>query len=110
MSETKERTCAERIQENLNYLREELKTLYEREDEGAFEELCEMAYGVETHYETVVTLSGGGPADYLEITHDGRDVFTVTYRFSDWFDTATVSVDRSDENIWAYAQHIIEGI
>jgi hypothetical protein len=109
MQETKERTCAERIEENLTNLRDELNALNGRDDDGALDELAEMPLHIETHYETTVTLSWGGPADYLHIVHNGEDVLKVTYRFSDWYDTATVEVDESDETLWAYAQHIIEG-
>jgi hypothetical protein len=109
MQETKQRTCAERIDENLNSLRADLDALNARDDDGALDELAEMALCIENMQETTVTLSWGGPADYLHIIHNGDEVLKVTYRFSDWFDTAIVEVDESDETIWAYAQHIIEG-
>jgi hypothetical protein len=109
MQETKERTCAERIEENLNALRAELDALNAREDDRAGDELADMSLHIETHYETTVTLSWGGPADYLHIVHNGEEVLKVTYRFSDWFDTAIIEVGEEDETIWGYAQHIIEG-
>jgi hypothetical protein len=67
------------------------------------------ALSVDTFTLTSVCLSYGGPSSYLEIKHKGSDIVSVTYRFSDWFDTATVPVFDS-EPAYEYARSIVEGL
>jgi hypothetical protein len=67
----------------------------------------ELALSVEHKHLTIITLSYGGPSDYLEVTHDGEGTIEkVIYRFSDWFDTSTVVVPE-DSPLWGYAQMFI---
>ena len=115
--DTKEKTCEERISSQLERLNESLEDIFSRYDgeddetrEGAFEELAEYPLCIEDpRIVTTVTLSWGGPADYLEITHDkDGDIYEVLYRFSDWFDTATREVEK-DSPAWRYAEWILEG-
>ena len=96
MDTTKEATCSDRIAESLADAEDSLKSIFELIDDGRNEEteqgydlLYEYALGMDTRQETVITLSWGGPASYLEVTHRGAEIYTITYRFSDWFDTAT---------------------
>jgi len=111
---TKEATCAERISSQLASEEEALKEIYTRLDSGddsdleeAQDELNEYALGIAEHQETVITLSWGGPASYLEVCHRGTDIYRITYRFSDWFDTATEQVTDEDSALYRYAQEII---
>lgn len=67
------------------------------------------ALSIDTVQLTTVCLSYGGPADYLEIKHDGARIESVTYRYSDWFDTATRDVPE-DSPLYDYARYIVEGI
>jgi len=115
MNATKEATCSERIAAALASEEENLKEIYEAIDsndgsmeahEEAYNSLHEYALGMSTHQETVITLSWGGPASYLEVTHEGSDIIAVTYRFSDWFDTATQQLEE-DSALYRYAQELI---
>lgn len=122
--ETKEKTCAERVWENMQERESELNQIYavisgetptpEDSEESetqridnAYDELNNFALGVDTVQFTTVCLSWGGPADYLEIKHNGAEIDSIIYRFSDWFDTATRQVERGTA-LWSYAQEIID--
>ena len=111
---TKEATCAERIASQLASEEENLKAIYEVLDgtndgaelDEAQEELYNYALGTNTRQETVITLSWGGPASYIEVSHDGAEIISATYRFSDWFDTATQELDE-ESPLYRYAQELI---
>lgn len=116
MNATREATCSERIAAAMASEEENLKEIYEAIDsndgtmeahEEAYESLHEYALGITTRKETVITLSWGGPASYLEVTHDGSDIYSVTYRFSDWFDTATQELEEGSA-LYRYAQEMID--
>lgn len=114
MNETKEATCAERIADQLANEERNLKDIYSAIDnpegqlEEAFEDLYNYALGINTIKETTITLSWGGPASYLEILHDGAEITKLTYRFSDWFDTATEIITDEQSNLYRYAQEMID--
>jgi hypothetical protein len=105
---TKELKCADKIGDELKSREADIKALLESED---YEELGEFALSHETIKLTKVCLSWGGPADYLEIEWHGHDfqheILKVTYRYSDWYDTATIGVDE-DSPLWRYAEYLIE--
>ena len=111
---TKEETCAERIASQLASEEESLRDIFRKIDgtgepaefEDGYEELYEYALGIDARQETVITLSWGGPASYLEVTHRGAEIYTVTYRFSDWFDTSTQEVGE-ESPLYRYAQELI---
>jgi len=122
MNETKEATCAERIADQLASEERNLSDIYAvldgeikpTEDESetqtideAYSDLYNYALGINTIKETTITLSWGGPASYLEILHDGADITRLTYRFSDWFDTATEEITDKDSSLYRYAQEMI---
>jgi hypothetical protein len=115
MEATKEATCSERIAAAMASEESNLKDIYEVLDsndhafahEGAYEELYDYALGINTHQETVITLSWGGPASYLEVTHEGSEIIAITYRFSDWFDTATQQIEEGSA-LYRYAQEVID--
>lgn len=121
MNETKEATCAQRIADQLASEEQNLKEIYERLDgkvqneeesetqaiDNAYSDLYNYALGMNTIKETTITLSWGGPASYLEILHDGADITRLTYRFSDWFDTATEIITDDESNLYRYAQEMI---
>jgi hypothetical protein len=123
MNSTKEQTCAERINASMESTEEDLKAIFdvlsgkidpESEEsetaqiDNAYEELYGYALGMDTRQETIITLSWGGPASYLEVTHRGAEIYTITYRFSDWFDTATQEITDQESAIWRYSQDIID--
>lgn len=116
MSDVKELKCAERIASELANTEEQLKELYARLESGdavaneeASIELNELPLGINTSQFTRITLAYGGPAEYIEVFHDGYEISRAVYRFSDWFDTATLELDESSP-LYRYAQEVIETI
>jgi hypothetical protein len=115
MEATKEATCADRITDQLASEEQNLKEIYAvldstndgAEIDEAQESLYNYALGMNTIKETTITLSWGGPASYLEILHDGAEITRLTYRFSDWFDTATEIITDEESNLYRYAQEMI---
>lgn len=111
MQDTKTK-CADRVASELKDREVYFKDLLDRASEGedkAMEEIHESALSIETVQETTVTLSWGGPADYLHIIHNEGEVLRVTYRFSDWFDTATEELDETSP-LWDYAVNVVEAL
>ena len=122
MNDTKEKTCADRIAEQLASEERNLSDIYAvldgeikpTEDQSetqtideAYSDLYNYALGINTIKETTITLSWGGPASYLEILHDGAEITQLTYRFSDWFDTATKEITDEESPLYRYAQEMI---
>jgi hypothetical protein len=122
MNDTKEKTCADRIAEQLASEERNLSDIYAvldgeikpTEDQSetqtideAYSDLYNYALGINTIKETTITLSWGGPASYLEVLHDGAEITRLTYRFSDWFDTATEEITDKESNLYRYAQEMI---
>jgi hypothetical protein len=100
-------TCKDRIKDNLKSLNEDLTALYSNPDSDEYFE--DPALSIDKFQLTSVCLSYGGPSSYLEIKHVGSEIISVTYRFSDWFDTATIPVLEC-EPAYDYARSIIEGL
>jgi hypothetical protein len=100
-------TCQDRIKDNLKSLNEDLTALYSNPDSDYY--LEDPALSIDQFQLTSVCLSYGGPSSYLEIKHVGSDIISVTYRFSDWFDTATIPVLEC-EPAYDYARSIVEGL
>ena len=104
IEEIKDKSCAARIKDSLASLNEELKELMNNPDN---DELNDPALSVDEFQLTSICLSYGGPSSYLEVKHQGNDIISVTYRYSDWFDTATLPV-FDWEPAYEYARNIIE--
>jgi hypothetical protein len=100
-------TCKDRIKDQLKSLNEDLTALYNNPESDYY--FDDPALSIDTYTLTVVCLSYGGPSSYLEIKHKGSEIYTVTYRFSDWFDTATIPVLEC-EPAYDYARSIVEGL
>jgi hypothetical protein len=100
-------TCKDRIKESLETLNDELTLMMSNPNHDDY--FDDPALSVDTYTLTVVCLSYGGPSSYLEIKHSGSDIISVTYRFSDWFDTATTPVLEC-EPAYDYARSIVEGL
>ena len=101
--------CADRISEALKSREDDIKLLMSSDSDEDYQQLCEIPLGIETVRETTVTLSWGGPADYLHIIHADGEIKRVTYRYSDWFDTAIDELDETSP-LWDYAESIIESL
>jgi hypothetical protein len=110
------KTCADLIGSELADREQQLADLYEKmngEDEEqadqASEEVHEMAYGISVYSVAKVIWSGGGPADWIEITFDKYDLIKVEYIYQDWYDGARVAVEE-DSAVWRYAEEMLEGL
>jgi hypothetical protein len=101
---TTKQECKDLIDDNLKEREEQIKELLNNPDSDCNDD---PALSIDTKKITTVCLSWGGPADYLEITHQGLEIDKVIYRYSDWFDTAT-RVVLDDSPLYTYAQSIIE--
>jgi hypothetical protein len=101
---TKPLTCAERIADELasteSYIAAALAAA-SNPDADEYQEGVEV-YSIRRTETIQLQLSGGGPADYVEIIHREGDILSVWYRFSDWFDTATLQV-REDSPVYEWA-------
>jgi hypothetical protein len=100
-------TCQERIKESLSTLNDDLKAMMDNPNHDDY--FDEPALSVDNFQLTSVCLSYGGPSSYLEIKHKEGEVISVTYRFSDWFDTATLPVYEG-ESAYVYAVSIVESL
>ena len=105
---TKEATCAERIADEFA-LTEQLiaKELEASADPDAdeYQESVEI-YGIQRLETIRLQLSGGGPADFVEITAREGEVIRVEYLFQDWYDFARLEVRESSPVYgWACQQY-----
>lgn len=104
-TETKQETCNQRIGQELASREADMKALFDKAEEteyyGDEESVYEYALSIDTKKVTTICLSYGGPADYIEITHDEDGVQKMVYRFSDWFDTATQEIEEGSA-LWRY--------
>lgn len=106
--ETKQATCEERIDSQLQALEEDIAGIveqyYEGDEEGVWNN---YPLAVSTRQETKIELSWGGPSDFLSVIHEGAEIYSVTYHFQDWFDGAVRSVEEGSK-VWEYARTVIE--
>jgi hypothetical protein len=99
-------TCQDRIKDSLKSLNDDLTALYSNPDSDEYYD--DPALSVDTYKLISVCLSYGGPSSYLEIKVNLEgEIMSVTYRFSDWFDTATTPVLEC-EPAYDYARSIVE--
>lgn len=107
---TKEITCAERIAGELESLEsncaEVMENYYSGEDDG-YEAWNGLPLAVSTRQETKIELSWGGPSSFLTVSHEGADVYSVTFHFQDWYDGAKLDV-QEDSKVWEYARSVVE--
>ena len=101
------KSCKGRIADSLKSLNEELTVMMDNPNHDDY--FDDPALSIDSYTLTSVCLSYGGPSSYLEIKHKGSDIVSVTYRFSDWFDTATLPVYES-EPAYEYARSLVEGL
>ena len=100
-------TCQDRIKDSLKSLNDDLTAMMDNPNHDDY--FDDPALSIDNYTLTVVFLSYCGPSSYLEIKHKDGDIGSVTYRFSDWFDTATVPVLDS-EPAYEYARSIVDGL
>ena len=118
LEEIKAKNCEARIEGELRDREFHLETLFtifddknctatEEERDGASDEIYEMSYGSDTFKVTRFTWSGGGPADWIEVHHDGDGIRRIDYVFQDWYDGARREVPEGSP-IWRYAEMMLE--
>jgi hypothetical protein len=100
-------TCQDRIKDSLKSLNDDLTAMMDNPNYDDY--FDDPALSIDHFQLTSVCLSYGGPSSYLEIKHAGSEIISVTYRFSDWFDTATIPVLEC-EPAYDYARSIVEGL
>ena len=108
--ETLNKSCADLIAGELKDREQQLEELYTLADDGddnAREQIYEMAYGIDRREILRVIWSGGGPADYLEITHSNGDLLRVEYLYQHWYDGAKIDVEEGSP-AYRYAEEILE--
>lgn len=102
---TKQETCAQRIDEQLKSREEDIRKLVSDPDSDWGQD--DPALSIQKREVIEICLSWGGPADYVEIHLIEGEVDKVLYRFSDWFDTATVEIDKTSP-LYEYAMFQLE--
>lgn len=111
-----DKTCAERIEqhkmdrnaylEDINYKIGDDEISEEMRDQ-ALEELSYFALEISSYKTVKILLSTGGPSDWIEVEIDENDeIIGMKYHLSDWFDHASVRINRSDY-LWDYAYEIV---
>jgi hypothetical protein len=117
MDTTEQLKCADKIAQELFLREEDLLDYYriidsddvlEADRDRAREAIQEMAYGISKRTVYSVVWSGGGPADYLDLTLNSEgELLSVEYIYKDWFDGAKVFVSE-DSPAYRYALELIE--
>lgn len=105
METTKQKTCAERIKEQMKGREDEIRALVSNPDSDWIQD--DPALSIDRREVFTICLSWGGPADYIEVTTNEGEIEKMIYRFSDWFDTATREIDN-DSPLWDYARYQVE--
>jgi hypothetical protein len=103
------KSCADLIDDNMKSREDDMREMMANANHDDY--FDDPALSINTDKLTTVCLSWGGPADYLEIVWFGNDhnweIKKVTYRYSDWYDTATREV-LEDSPLYEYARNVIE--
>ncbi len=109
--QTETAKCKDRVADEMQSREAQIREMQLKAEESGYygdeEAIYELALGITNQCVMKICLSTGGPADYLEILHDGDGIISVTYRFSDWYDTATREVQPGSA-LWNYAQMMYE--
>ena len=98
-------TCAERINGELAQRNAMLRQVMDNPNHDDY--FDDPALSIDHWDFTRVCFSYGGPSDYLEITHNGRDLIKAEYVFHDWYDGHRVSVAENTP-MYEYAQTLLE--
>lgn len=111
----KDKTCAERIQDQMTSRNVQIEEIYDKmqsdndeEQESGFEEYHELPLEIVEYKVIKILLSTGGPADWIEakIDETGYPV-SMEYHFQDWFDHASTKI-YNDSYLWQYASEMID--
>ena len=76
--------------------------------EEALIEISEFPAGIESYKVIKITLSGGGPADWIEVKTDNTGyILGMEYHYADWFDHAERKISENSY-LWDFAAQIVE--
>jgi hypothetical protein len=113
----KEKTCEQIIDSqmaNRNEYLEELNDIIgdNESDSEKIDEAIRAMVDFPAHIETFkvikITLSGGGPSDWIEVKTDNDGyVRKMTYHYVDWFDGAERKIPENSY-LWDFAMQIVE--
>ena len=85
------KSCAGRIKESLISLNDDITNSMNNPDYDDY--FNDTVLSIDTYKVTKLCLSYGGPSSYIEITTDSSgEIIEMLYRFSDWYDTATLNI------------------
>lgn len=105
--------CKDRIHSELADREEQIRQMLEQAEGSEYygdeEAIYELALSIDVEKVATICLSWGGPADYLEITYGEGGIRKMDYRFSDWYDSATLEVEEGS-NLWNYGVMMLEGM
>lgn len=112
-----EKSCADRIKDELQKRNELLEEIYEKieseddeEREEALEELYNLPLSIDKFEIIKIALSTGGPGDWIEVMVDEQGyIHKMTYHFQDWFDHASISLDKYCY-MWQYASEVVDSL
>jgi len=100
---TQEKTCEQLISGRWKGRRRTIDSLLRRAHHGwgstqcdAIAKLADMSLGEDVETVYTVTLSWGGPGDFLEARAKDGEIQTITYHYQDWYDGATVNLTGDD--------------
>jgi hypothetical protein len=105
---TKQLSCADRIKESLNSLNEDLtKSMNDPNYDDYF---SDQILAIDIYQVTKLCLSYGGPSSFIEVTTNKEgEIMSIIYRFSDWFDTATIKIEEGSP-AYEYAVQTLENM
>ena len=98
-------TCKDKIADEFKNREQEIQELISNPDADWTTD--SPALSIEKEEVITICLSWGGPADYLEVWLKDGEVTKMQYRYSDWFDTATMPVDESSP-LYKYALYELQ--
>jgi hypothetical protein len=108
LEEIKNKSCAGRIKESLNSLNEDLtKTMNDPNYDDYF---SDQILAIDIYKVTKLCLSYGGPSSFIEVTTNKEgEIMSIIYRFSDWYDTATIEIEEGSP-AYEYAVQTLENM
>ena len=122
---TRDRTCKERVEGQMQDRDEDIAALYELVDHGsvngtgedydeAVERLDNFLLSIDQTIHIKMLMSWGGPSDYIEVivnrlsaTPSDYEILEAWYHFEDWFDGAERRISE-DSALWRYLTDTIE--
>ena len=114
---TENQTCEQIIDsymQNINEYLEGLNDIFGDNEaetekvEEALRELSDFPAHIESFKVIKITLSGGGPADWIEVKTDNTGyILGMEYHYADWYDHAERKISENSY-LWDFAAQIAE--